>query len=92
MVAGEEDMRSAKELLAGLTDLCPPGEGQRHAIGINEAGKLEIVLFLGERYQPVTADDEDLDKSVEQLLVEIGAVLPAWCKSPDLVACKSGDG
>lgn len=77
-------MRKVKSLLETLTANYPPGDGQRHSVHIGANGDLNIVLFLGEHYQPLIMYNEDLDKSVEQVIAEIDMILPSWCKEPDL--------
>ena len=58
-------MRIAKELLERLTELVPPGPGQRHNLTI-EDGKLQITLMTGDNYQSFLFEDEDYAQPVEE--------------------------
>lgn len=57
-------MQIAKELLERLTELVPPGPGQRHNLTIQN-GQLEITLMTGDRYQSFLFEDGDYARSVE---------------------------
>ena len=65
-------MKEAKFLLEKLTELVPPGEGQHHNLTLDELeGKLTLTLMCGERYLPFGLEDSDLERPVEDVIMDI---------------------
>lgn len=58
-----------------LNKRIPPGEGQRHNLTLNNNGKLELTLMLGEKYVPFQLEEIDLDLRVLDLVETIQHVL-----------------
>jgi hypothetical protein len=77
-------MRNAYELLKLLTDKFPPGQSNnghpmRHAIVLNDdqsQHNLTIALMLGDRWQEINIDEQDLAKSPQEIFDEIVSILP----------------
>jgi len=63
-------MKKVKLLLEQLTEKIPPGPGQRHNITFDGVG-LVVTLMLGEKNQPLTFNEDGLDKSADELVGEI---------------------
>jgi hypothetical protein len=59
-------MRDVLLLLMDLEAQFPPGEGQRHAITLDDK-HLRITLFLGARVASYTLDEDDLDRTVFEI-------------------------
>ena len=64
-------MRSAKLLLQRLTEIVPPGDGQRHNLTVDKDGDLILHLMLGDKFIPVKLTEDDFDKPVHLLVNEI---------------------
>jgi len=66
-------MRNVKKLLDFLTEKFPPGENQRHVIGV-ENNKLTVWLMLGELYLPLIFGDGDFNRPIDSLCNELAEV------------------
>ena len=72
-------MNNAKILLTTLTDLVPPTAPARHTVVLTADGRLEIGLFLGDKWKSFILDDGDLVKDPKSLAKEIvGLALNAF--------------
>lgn len=56
--------------------MIPSAEKQRHNLTLDENGNLVLHLMLGDQFIPIVFEDVDLDKSPNELVVEIKAVYP----------------
>lgn len=68
---GMGSMRGARVLLEHLSRCFPPRGPARHNLTINEQGDLEVCLFLGDKSLPVVLEYDDLDRPLDDLLVEV---------------------
>lgn len=82
-------MKKAKLLLEQLAEAMPPGAGQRHNLTVDESGNLVVYLMLGEHYQPAILTESDMEKPVEDLVIEIGNMV-ANCEDCGLPYQKFG--
>jgi hypothetical protein len=76
-------MKNAHELLKLLTDKFPLGHSEkglprRHAILLNDDQsqyRLTIALLIGDTWQDINIDEQDLAKSPQEIFDEIVSVL-----------------
>lgn len=62
---------SARLLLKQLTKAMYPWAGQHHNLTIDEDGNMILTIMLGECYWPLTLEESDLSKSIDELVDKI---------------------
>ncbi len=68
-------MKTAKQLLELLTKAFPPFMGAKHAIAVHEEKIVVMLAFGPSEWKHFTLDDEDLERSADDLFEGITALL-----------------